>query len=1503
MATVNALNPEPENSCCAELKKKCSKLQESRNALRQAVKLLEQRINVVEAQNVNLDKAYREEQMRVKIEEEAKLKESNARVCLENEVSALKSEITTLQQKCGAGAQEGNGDVEVLQACIYDRETEINRLKELLKKEKIKADSWRKFAEDEKKKAAEARKLLEVEKNKSVEKEMQLPKIEAEKAEEYRVQQVQLGEELTETKMKLASEVSKFKEATKRFEAENLKLLVEKRNAESEMEKAQERVEVEKQKAAREKRCADAEFVKVEEQKKLAEYNWKRAMEAKCLADQMSQKIEEDKRTIEDLKQKIHELSVEKRNAESEMEKAQERVEVEKQKAAREKRRADAEFVKVHELSVEKRNAESEMEKAQERVEVQKQKAAREKRRADAEFVKVEEQKKLAEDNWKRAMEAKCLADQMSQKIEEDKRTIEDLKQKIHELSSLRKPNEISEVSPDVSVNDESTKVQLLENSLEKLRAKHARKKIELKHARKTFKDAKRNFECEASHLSILQHELSHANKKFKSEATHRSILQHELSHLKLDVIQIIHHLDMLDASFSPVTGSIHGLTKVGFLSELFAAIYEFGNFPYPCPMTVYVVPTCRRMSQNVRNMQKSQVENELMKPCSTSTGACDPLRKIMQDTPLLALSGGMYADPMTSIDSKSAPLIIKGFNRTLESSAVKSSEASFSDAQLMSSQETGALQVTALTELAQENPNARPSMSNPSDRSVIEHDRLRSRILDTVECIADLSSEGKKLNMQVEDKLCDLRGLLYSKMDKSIEGGREMVTNDKDYLQEKSDRAHKKRNKSHRAKADTSVDGKEGRGKMKSGAWEDANDCIHTPCPASYTPTTQTCRERIYDAPDIFDEVDDGNVMQLLDLENAADEEYYKNARDVPLSPFFPEIETFDSDNLKPFLEEALHEDLLSQRELFTSTRCDVLDVEINSNEQNIDAFTVPSNTHLKSAQARISDIELPDMHTSENLTATFLEEAEIGSLRNQLPNFCFVLSDTVDNSSISRKFHATRNCIARCSLDTQTEWAVASILSAVELQEMPLQKEKHSVLLTLLLFNFNLTAAMKFGKLCHGNLILCLNSYAQHIHRVMTDADTRILFLEKLSLQEFLYLIEDFLIVGKVIFKNILPTETLSENDLRTNNFPDGVDTLFSEVASSEQLVAASIILASLCAATDHVGFICDASYNILRLCRWDSLTVLTILHIFANLGGGRYFDSDNFGLMVTVLKSLVMFLEDESISVTTASCLPSINQLHTELCTGIKCPFSEGAESIDIVTLSLLEMIKNCLRQQAEQLDSSNSRFLPENYNAGQWSNQEVVQCASSMNCDAPCCLKNHVICPTQSDVINVTLCQLSDILSLLELVANKMCKSWQWTNDKLVPQLLNILDSCVVENFAVAIIVLLGQLGRLGVDIGGYEDGGVQNLRCNLFSYLCRNSSVKASPSSLQIAAATALFGLLPLDFETLLQTKSSLPAYSSKSVSDDAGNLRKWFSGLGRDQQDLLYGILRSTNVS
>ncbi|XP_028759401.1 uncharacterized protein LOC114718290 isoform X2 [Neltuma alba] len=1248
MGADHASIPALTNTCCAGLKTKCLKLQESRNALRQAVKVLEDKINEVEDQNAKLKKAYHEEQVRAKMEEEEKLKEFNARVSLENEVRGLKCEIVALRKSCGSSTQDENEDIKSYQACISDREEEINRLKSLLGRERIRADSETKNAEKETKKAAEAWKLLEAEKNKNVEKEMQIAKIEAEKAGELR-----------RNAEKLASEMKKFKEAAKRFEAQKKKLIAEKHNAVSDLAKSQERLEVEKRKAAREKR------------------------------------------------------------------------------------------------------------------------------RADEEMVKVEGQKKLAEDNLKRAMEEKQIANQMSQKLEECERTNEDLKQKISELSSLRKTIEMSAVSPDICVNAESTRVELLENSLklQKLRTKHAKEKVKL-------------------------------------EANRHRILQHELGRLKLDFFQIFHRLDMLDASILPTCGSKDDLEKPG----------------------------------NILNLQKLNMTRHICssdKTCCTTLNACDPLKKNMHHISPLGLFGGNCAESITGIDYQLEPL---DSNRTkLKNSAVNSS-TSFSDGQLMGSQDKGALPVTASAKLAQENINTRPNMSKPSAKAVTEHSRKRKRILETVESIKKYCSEGREFDLQVEKELSDLHALLYKKVDKSHERI-EMAANTKDKLLQKSDRPHKKRKKSHRAEVELvhgyNKVGEKGIEEAKGEVCEDTNICGHTCCPISYAKgATQLFMERTCDAASDFPsmanfEVADGNYMKLLDLENAADEECYRRAMDVPLSPSLPEIEihgveTCDKNNLKPFLEEALRENMFSPRgDLFPSHCFDVIDVEISSNEEKFDRSRASYNSQQEPARVReTEDAKRSRNYALENSRTTHLLEGGIELIQNQLPKLCMVCPNIEDERSISRIFGATKNCMARCNLITKTGWIADSILTALTMEEKLLPREKISVFFTLLLFNFTTSTSIKFGKLLGGSLLPCLNSYAEHICAVFSVATTRLLFSEHVSLRELLFLIEDFLVEGKVMVNDKVSAETLSEQDLRTS--------LYLEAASGEQLVAGSIILASVCAATDHVEFIRESTYNILRFCRWDSVMMLTILHVFAYLGGQKFFCHN---LMFTVLKSLIMRLEGGNLPVFTACCLPSVNQLHTELWMGVKCPFLEGAESIEIVALLLLENIRNCLLQEVRLDDSANSGSLSDKYNTAQWFNQEAAQSVIDLQCDAACCLRKCMVSATQPLVLNnASICHLSDVLSLVELVASRM--SWHWTDTKLVPQLLNMLDSCVVENFSVAVVGLLGQLGRLGVVAGGYEDRGVENLRCYLFSYLCRHSPIKAGPSLL-LATASALIAFFLL----------------------------------------------------
>ena len=70
--------------------------------------------------------------------------------------------------------------------------------------------------------------------------------------------------------------------------------------------------------------------------------------------------------------------------------------------------------------------------------------------------------------------------------------------------------------------------------------------------------------------------------------------------------------------------------------------------------------------------------------------------------------------------------------------------------------------------------------------------------------------------------------------------------------------------------------------------------------------------------------------------------------------------------------------------------------------------------------------------------------------------------------------------------------------------------------------------------------------------------------------------------------------------------------------EIASADLLVAGSIILGSICPATDRAGFMCEVVYNILRMHKYDTSVVLVIFHVFAYMGGNAIFTLRNYSLI---------------------------------------------------------------------------------------------------------------------------------------------------------------------------------------------------------------------------------------------------------------------------------------------
>lgn len=270
----------------------------------------------------------------------------------------------------------------------------------------------------------------------------------------------------------------------------------------------------------------------------------------------------------------------------------------------------------------------------------------------------------------------------------------------------------------------------------------------------------------------------------------------------------------------------------------------------------------------------------------------------------------------------------------------------------------------------------------------------------------------------------------------------------------------------------------------------------------------------------------------------------------------------------------------------------------------------------------------------------------------------------------------------------------------------------------------------------------ILLLNELNIFSFVVLSDAEAGNVF-EELCLDEFLRFIESFLLDGRVI-KCIEGSSQMSLDCISIIHLSiDGVDKVVQSVAvSTDQLVAGGIILASICTATDHVGFLCEASYNIFRGHQCDLSLSMVILHIFAYLGGEKYFNTREHNLTMTVLEAIVACIEMSSSGAVTPYN-SSTNQIRAKFHPCTMCPFSKDKVCID-TTISLLQKQLWAYAQPITMNVLSHKA--------------QAQQSCPDQNCDASCSLDYSEISASKSDsIVNVNLCHFFDVLSLVELLA--------------------------------------------------------------------------------------------------------------------------------------------------
>ncbi|CAH9107266.1 unnamed protein product [Cuscuta europaea] len=651
-------------------------------------------------------------------------------------------------------------------------------------------------------------------------------------------------------------------------------------------------------------------------------------------------------------------------------------------------------------------------------------------------------------------------------------------------------------------------------------------------------------------------------------------------------------------------------------------------------------------------------------------------------------------------------------------------------------------------------------------------------------------------------------------------------------------------------------------------------------------------------------------DYMKLLDLDNGVDEESYRLALQMPLSPELPEIKCESnarvSSNSHLLLDNnnSLGELLHMKGSLSPLEHFDVLDLEINSNKAThgtignskkslspeISDHADTSSYYIngngidcpKILQAHISNSVSEPMSTVDVLACpNESSKVSSGSIDpppcHGIPKCCVVFYDNDKVESISTVYLATKNFMTQCSTVSASNLYLRNIVVFISGAQDLSAKEKASVFLSVLL---HYISEMETSDLHNGwdrDSVLLIASFAHHICTVPSDVNNGMTFDESWNLYELLSLLEDFILHREVLMCGNVCSDSKSSKYSRINLVVNANGVRFvSQEASINLSVAGCILLASLCAEVDHIGFICEASFNTMRMLKSDPSFVLTVLHIFAYVCGPKYFGIKQYCLVMAVVRSLIVFLEKLN-PPDCGSCFTSLAEDLSKLWSGSNCPFSEGTScmdgdtsSMDGVTSMLLDNLQNCVWSSTRQKVKVIHPLIVGEKNDTE--NMDIS--AAPRKADTP-----------YSVADDGNGCFLTDVLALVEIVSCYM--SWDWTVENIVRPVSKMMESCPLEHVPAAILVLLAQLGRYGVSANGYEDITIQNLRDRLSALLCGCDS-KPVGHEIQFSIAIALLGVVPLNFAEIVKKNSEIPGFESQHQATIC--LRKWFSLLSNEEQ-------------
>ncbi|KAJ8467223.1 hypothetical protein OPV22_029775 [Ensete ventricosum] len=501
-----------------------------------------------------------------------------------------------------------------------------------------------------------------------------------------------------------------------------------------------------------------------------------------------------------------------------------------------------------------------------------------------------------------------------------------------------------------------------------------------------------------------------------------------------------------------------------------------------------------------------------------------------------------------------------------------------------------------------------------------------------------------------------------------------------------------------------------------------------------------------------------------------------------------------------------------------------------------------------------------------------------------------CVVFSHTKDEDSISRIFQARNNLASKNFGRSHVDFNILEVLHSLAL-ELDLQsEEKVCVFFSLVLGNITGSLFANSGSIMVENVLQFTKSFATETSKVISDATACQLFSEICQLDILLHLIDDFLITRRIMVCNGMESDQTCSSPLSSKSYQLNGQNVTETAAKTYQLIAASILSGSICAVFDQIGFLLEVSYKVLCLCKHDTNCNLLMLHIFAFAIGENFFTLEKFNFHASAIKSVVSLLESGH-----HSLLSFRSASDVDICFSPckHCPFSKDAVCTEKFVSMLMDILQDSFAGCSSVGYSCTSSLYPLSE-----SNPQVkgsICCSrepdsSSGQCDASCVLfkyGDHAV-----DFLNYNskraLCYFVDIVSVVELFGCYM--NWKWISDNLLSRLLHMLESYPPNEFSAVVVVLVGQLGRFGIDLGGYQQTGVPQLRNKLSTLLDTYAKGRSNLPN-QLAIVGALVNLLPISFEEIINGRLEHPV--DTIYPHQIKLVKQWFSHLDKKLQILV----------